>query len=167
MEVWKNIIGFEGYYEISNLGEVRSIFYNKGKLNSKLKQTNRNNGYMFVILYKNGVKHNKNIHRLVAESFILNPEKKEQVNHINGIKSDNKVENLEWNTMSENMIHAFKNGLMNQSCDKNGNSKLTREQVFNIKYGIIKGSQRKIAKELGVSKSIIGLIKLGKVWQEI
>lgn len=110
-EVWKDIIGYEKKYQISNLGRVKSM--QKKVVNSKkserivseriLKSWNVGRGYAVITL---GVKNKRYIHRLVAESFIPNIENKEQVNHINGIKTDNRVENLEWVTQSENMYHS-------------------------------------------------------------
>lgn len=118
-EIWKDIIGYEGLYQVSNFGRVKScerfVFHFKGGMR-KLKEKQRklildSYGYLIVDLYKEGKGQIKKVHRLVASAFIQNTENKKSVNHKNGIKSDNKVENLEWCTDSENQIHAFKNGL--------------------------------------------------------
>lgn len=102
-EVWKPIKDYEGLYEISNLGRVKSLNYGgtgKGKV---LKNIERSNGYLGVRLTKNGKTKAFKVHRLVAEAFIPNPEDKPCVDHINTIKNDNRVENLRWATHKENM----------------------------------------------------------------
>lgn len=105
-EIWKDIPGYEGLYQVSNFGNVKSLRSKK-----LLKNTPQNTGYLKVTLYKNGNFKKHSVHRLVAEIFIDNPDKKRTVNHINGIKYDNRVENLEWATHAENEIHAYKTGL--------------------------------------------------------
>ncbi len=105
-EIYKPIIGFDGY-EISNLGNVKSVRFN----NRLLKQHKDPKGYVKVKLYKDKIGYTQKVHRLVANAFISNPNNKEQVNHINGIKHDNKLINLEWVTQSENMQHSIKAGL--------------------------------------------------------
>lgn len=95
-EIWKDIKGYEGLYQISNLGNVKSFNYRKMKT-TKNKQINLDkNGYSYVILYGKDKPKLKRIHRLVAEAFIPNPHNLPQVNHKNEIKSDNTIENLEW-----------------------------------------------------------------------
>lgn len=124
-EIWKSIKGFENLYEVSNLGNVRSLdrvvsherfgtYKRKGNL---LKQA-FDKGYLFVRLYNETENKIIRTHRLVAETFITNPEKKRTVNHINGIKSDNRVCNLEWNTYSENLKHSFR--ILNRKVSKTG-----------------------------------------------
>ena len=104
-EVWKDIEGDEGLYKISNLGYVYSI---KSK---KILKIHDRQGYKYSQLWKCSKGKNFLIHRLVALAFIPNPENKKEVNHIDGDKSNNKVDNLEWVTSSENKIHAQKIGL--------------------------------------------------------
>ena len=104
-EIWKDVKDYKGIYEVSSYGKVRNIVDKhilKPGLTSK--------GYYNVILCKNKLHKGISIHRLVALAFIPNPENKKQVNHINGIKTDNRVENLEWATCSENIIHSYKIG---------------------------------------------------------
>lgn len=100
MEEFKTIPGFEGLYMISNLGTVRSIRFNKEKI---LKPRKLSKGYLHVNLKGK----NHTIHRLVASAFISNFSKLLEVNHINGVKTDNKVENLEMCTHSQNIKHAW------------------------------------------------------------
>ena len=118
MEIWKDIKGYEGLYQISNLGNVKALektrnWNARGKqLKSVLKEKMLipvyNNGYFHVILWKDSKIKNCRIHRLVAQAFIENPQCKSEVNHINAIKYDNRLENLEWVTPKENTQHAIR-----------------------------------------------------------
>lgn len=104
-EIWKDIYGFPNY-QVSNLGRIKN---KKGKT---LSQANVTNGYLIVNLCKNGKSSNKFVHRLVAMAFISNVENKPTVNHIDGNKHNNRVENLEWCTNKEQTAHALKIGLI-------------------------------------------------------
>lgn len=114
-EIWKDIQGYEGLYQVSNLGRVKSLarLDTRGQRVSEkiLKLGKHRAGYFRVNLYKNGKMKQYLVHRLVALAFIPNPENKEQVNHIDGNKQNNVIENLEWCTHSENIQHAYRTGL--------------------------------------------------------
>lgn len=124
-EIWKPVKGYEGFYEVSNTGKVKALqravkahngwdrTFNERLLtlhSSKLTKRHPNPMY-HVELWKDNKRAVKMIHRLVAEHFIPNPDGKPQVNHIDGNRANNTVENLEWCTNSENMHHAYKTGL--------------------------------------------------------
>lgn len=109
-EAWVDIKNYEGLYQISSLGEVKSLKRNTTHERILIPRIDRN-GYLYVILCKNGITKTKKIHRLVAENFIENPENKYSVNHKDGNKLNNCVDNLEWATMKEQARHAVDNGL--------------------------------------------------------
>lgn len=170
MEIWKPVKGFEKYYEVSNEGRVRSkdrIRSNgipiKGKV---LKPNVLKDGYAQATLVVNGKPYWKKIHRLVAEAFIENPENKPQVNHKNGIRNDNRIENLEWCTVSENHRHAF--DVLGKKAAKywlgkaSVNRKLSEFQIEEIKKDT--RSQIVIAKDYGVCQQTISNIKTGKYY---
>ena len=102
IEVWKDIKGYEGLYQVSNIGRVKSLTRTNCRKENILKQTNRGNGYYCVSLSKNNIVKTFCVHRLVAEAFIPNPNNFPCVNHINEDKLDNRVENLEFCTIQYN-----------------------------------------------------------------
>ena len=104
-EVWKDIEGYEGLYQVSNLGRVRSLGHDKYHPGRMLKPGKDRNGYLFVNLYKNGEPKHCSIHRLVAIAFIPNPDNLPEVNHINEKKQDCRVENLSWVSRIQNCCH--------------------------------------------------------------
>jgi hypothetical protein len=116
-EFFKDIEGYEGLYQVSNLGRVKSLGKVNGLTKSRLKKEKilkfggNGKGYMMVSLWKDKKESRKLIHRLVAKAFIINKENKPYVNHLDGIKNNNNVENLKWVTASENTTHAFSFGL--------------------------------------------------------
>jgi len=118
MERWKEVKGYEGLYQISDKGNIYSITKNR-----LMKPGKCGNGYLKVVLCKSKHDHkNMMIHRLVAEAFLPNPEGKRTVNHKDGNKLNNSVSNLEWNTYSENLKHAYANNL-NYWNEKKGHPK--------------------------------------------
>ena len=128
-EIWKDIPNYEGLYQVSNLGRVKSNHNGRGHKPKILTNIPRN-GYVSVLLCKNKSQKNVFVHRLVAECFVPNPENKPCVNHIDGNKSNPRSSNLEWCTQKENIAHAINTGLINPrkpkraySCSKNHNEK--------------------------------------------
>lgn len=171
MEVWKKVRGYDGRYEVSSLGRVRS--YANGRWGNKedpivLKQRNTTNGYLSVYLRKSGGKAKDfRIHRLVAEAFVSNPDAKPDVNHIDGDKHNNCAENLEWVTKSENSIHAFANGLATPSDhQKEVVSKLRSKPVIMLdRNGCFQkrfASITKASNETGIDRSDIARCCKGK-----
>lgn len=121
MEEWRDIENYEGIYQVSNLGRVRSL----DRLNSAghrlkgrvLRSSPNSLGYHLVSLTKNGRQTSMRVHRLVALAFIENPHNKPQVNHLDGDKNNNYETNLEWSTSKENIKHALETGLMLKNLD--------------------------------------------------
>lgn len=105
--MWAQIQGYEGLYEVSDSGDVRSMNYNHTGEPRILTPKKHSSGYNTVVLCKNSEKKNKSIHILVAQAFVDNPDSKPQVNHKDGNKENNNANNLEWVTASENIHHSF------------------------------------------------------------
>jgi hypothetical protein len=167
MEVWKKVKGFENY-EVSNYGRLKvNLKFRKYRdYQSKiLNPTKDKDGYFRTALTKEGSKFMKIIHRLVVENFIENPLNNPCVNHKNGIKSDNRVENLEWCTIKENNIHAIKLGLSGQSGgEKHHMSKLKEFQVLEIIENKNNLSQRELSNIYKISQTQISRIINKKRW---
>ena len=135
-EEWKEVKGFENYYIISNLGNIKRIEGSSHLKPKILNQTPDKDGYKRVNLKVKQKSNTKIVHRLLMETFIDNPLNKPQVNHINGIKSDNRLINLEWCTLSENRIHSYSNNLqngINRQGVKNNFNKLKENEVLEIR----------------------------------
>jgi hypothetical protein len=160
-------------YLITKDGKVFSYRKtNTGNVYKEIKPQLAKNGYLRVGIYFNKKANIQSVHRLVAESFIPNPKNKPQVNHINGIKTDNRVENLEWVTSSENVKHTFNNlGRIGKGAkgEKGGNSKLTNELVKfireNYKPRDREYGTRGLGRKLNVGCNTISAIVNNKTWQ--
>lgn len=159
--IWRDIEGYEGYYQVSSTGQVRSLDrvvdykqYGKRIMKGKmLKWSKDGRGYPCVVLSKNGDTKQFKVHRLVAKTFAYNPHSKPEVNHESGIKTDNGIWNLEFVTHTENIRHAFQIGLYR------GKKTLTYDQADQIRVEYVPGSknanQYALAEKYGVSQSTI------------
>lgn len=170
-EIWKDIKDYEGVYQVSNMGNVRSLDRQSHEtLNIKahnltgrlMKACDNSKGYKFLRFCKNGRSYTKYVHRLVAETFIPNPDNKPQVNHKDMIKSNNNVDNLEWMTSSENIIHGLKNGhkrtrLIKKYGAKNHRSKAVGK--FDLEHNLLEvyGGTLEAERETGICH--VGIIQ--------
>jgi len=167
-EIWNDIAGYEQYYKISNLGRLKRVLHRKNPCNTLIDGIIHPNGYCKLALTINGKTKQFYTHRLVALAFIPNPENKKQVNHINGIKTDNRVENLEWVTSKENINHSWENGLSKPiNGVLNGNSVLTEKDVLEIRKIGSTMTQKEIGKLYGVNHQAIYKILKRTRWKHI
>lgn len=166
-EVWKDVVGYEGRYVVSNMGNVREV-----GAATNLKQYGSGNGYLIVSLNDGSKRKNRLLHRVIATAFIANPDNKPQVNHINGIGVDNRLENLEWVTVSENQRHAVRTGLSKFTSVTGENavhSKLKESdvlEIINLRL-VEKLKYRVIGEKYGVSMAVIVEIFRGNNWKQI
>lgn len=163
-EIFKDIPKFEGRYQISNLGKVWSKITNKFLTLQKEKC-----GYVRVSLNLNKKSKKYLVHRLGAFAFIKNNKNKPCVNHINSNKIDNRVENLEWCTYSENLKHSFKYGNACHKGSNHNNSTTTEKDVIEIRklYSTGKYKQVELAKLFNLDPKHISLIVLRKRWTHV
>ena len=168
-EIWKDVDGWEGFYQISNFGQVRSldrvISYTANSSNCSklfkgriLKQYIDEDGYCRISFIRRGHQKVYGVHRLVAEAFILNPENKPTVNHKDGNKSNNNVSNLEWATYKEQNDHAVKIGLRSKETSYpavSASLKVTRKPVICVETGEIFESQSDAERKLNLCSTSV------------
>lgn len=173
-EEWKDVEGYEGFYQVSNLGRIRSLErivhsskWNRREPSKILNPPILKNGYKLVSLSKNGSSKRVLLHRLIAKAFIPNPNNLPQVNHKDGNKQNNIIDNLEWVSAQDNIIHAYTNNLMHPAHGIKINvGHFVEEDIRNIRRMALAGmSQRKIAAEYGVHQGFIWLILKGKTYR--
>lgn len=158
-EIWKRFKDTD--YQVSNLGNVFSV-YNGMQLKPFM-----NDRYLVVDLFAYTVRQRIAVHRMVAIAFIENPDNKEYVNHINGNKLNNRVDNLEWVTASENSIHAVATGL-SPIGEAKTLAKLTEKDVLEIQAAFEAGEKDFVlAEKYGVTSGVISSIRLGKTWKHV
>ena len=155
MDKWKAIAGYEGLYEVSDLGRVKSLKYGKERI---LKPRKHTNGYLHVCLYKDGKVEQPKIHRLVADAFIPNPNNLETVNHKDEVKTNNTVTNLEWMSIKDNNNYGTRNKRVGEALSK-------QVKMFDKKTGellAIFSSIHEAWRVTGIHKSNISKCCLGK-----
>lgn len=172
-EYWKDAVGFEGFWEVSNLGRIRKLpvvaeYVYNGALRSQrrpgklLSPDLGHNGYFYVSLKIDGSKTKHLVHRVVARTFCQGYEPGLTVNHINGVKTDNRPENLEWVTRARNTELQWETGLVDIRGEKHPRSKLTDEQTREITHLLALGyTCTELAARFGVSFALISKIKRG------
>lgn len=179
-EIWKSVVGFEGFYEVSSYGQVRSVdrtvlsggFYRRrnGKLLSQAIRNKHNAIYYVVGLYKEGKSKMKLVQCLVAKAFVPNPENKPQVNHIDGNKLNNHKTNLEWNTAKENKHHSMYVLNSYSHGENHPDAKINDDIVRYLRKQYIDNpniNKAKLGREFGIDKSNIKNILIGKSWRHV
>lgn len=171
-EIWKDIKGYEGYYQVSNLGNVRSLDRKIGSRILKgrgVKAVTDKDGYLMAHLSRNGKATYFRIHRLVAISFIQNKENLKEINHKDENKTNNRVDNLEWCTTRYNINHGSRNAKVSLalSGERSRTHKLSEAHVREIREAKGKLTRKELAKRYSVSESQIGRIWTRKEWKNI
>lgn len=169
-EEWKDIAGYEGLYQISNLGRIKSFHKWRGNKEYITNGYPNKDGYMKIDLIKNGKKQVKSIHTLVLNTFLgIQPNK--DCNHKNGVKFDNHLENLEYCTKSENVKHAYSNlgKVSTLRGENNWTSKITENDAREIKrlYATGKYLQREIGQIFDITQAAVSLIVTEKNWKHL
>lgn len=165
---WRVVPGYPSY-EVSSDGQVRRAAPARNSWPGRVLKQCLRNGYPFVQLCERNVRRSESIHRLVAAAFLGPCPDGWEVNHRNGCKTDNRLDNLEYATSSANQMHAYRAGLQDASGERNGQSKLTEGQVREIlavgSYPY--GTYARLAREYGVSPTTIRGIVTGRYWSHV
>lgn len=162
-EIWKDLPDYEGLYKVSTHGQVKGLHRGEKVLSAA---PDRDGAMNVVLCDGEGKRHTVKVHRLVAKVFIPNPDNKPEINHLDGDRSNNRIDNLEWCTRSENEKHAYKIGLKTMVGGKNFHAKLTEEQVREIRNQST-SSYIGLAVKYGVTPSCISSIMRRKTWKHV
>lgn len=165
-EEWKSVVGYEGWYEISNLGRVKRVKAGMGAVVGKILKPHPDPaGYINAVLHQDNHACTFHCHQLVAKAFIGTCPVGREVNHLDGVKTNNSVDNLEYVTRKENGQHASRMGLLKPvRGERQPNAKLTERDVHIIRGLLGKRFQAVIAERFGVTQSTISDIATGKKW---
>lgn len=176
-EIWKPIENYETRYEVSSFGNIRRLadvprVDNRGRVTGRKMRAMvggvNSFGYRTVILTKDNKARSFKVHRLVAKAFLSNQNERPQVNHINGVKTDNRVENLEWCTNQHNVLHAFKLGLNKvRRGEANNLARITEKDAIFIKRnkGII--PRKELMQQFSLCARAINRIQKGELWSHV
>jgi hypothetical protein len=167
IEQWKDIVGYEGLYQVSSLGRIKSVDKVCGKRRGIVKSKmiaiqDNGNGYFNAALYSNGKMKRIYVHRLVADAFLGKENGKEYVNHIDGNKSNNSLSNLEWCTRSENMKHAYDNGLAVQY-ERSGTKNPAARVVIDLQSGVFYETMKEVSELYKISVSYLSSMLNGRM----
>lgn len=174
--MWRDIVGFEGVYQVSSTGSVRSVtrttvgrFGFQTRKGVMRKLSVHRDGYIKVTLYKGGKRNYRQVHRLVGAAFVENKNGKPEINHKDGNKKNNDHTNLEWCDESHNMQHAYSTGLLVAVTGvNNGAAKLTEQQVNLVVMLRREGKLlRQIAEQVGCPESTVRKIYSGHTWSSV
>lgn len=182
IEEWRDVEGFEGFYQVSNLGRVRSLdrivpYPNSRYVNGvgkreflgKILKLNTNkHGYLQVTLRKNGIQTTHKVHQLVAIAFLKKPDFRCVVNHKNSKRDDNQVDNLEWCTQQQNLMHAAEKGAMSRFENSHNNTTITKETVLQIRK-LYEGGQKiiTIANSYNLKHNHVESIVKRRTWRHL
>ncbi|GAC1491039.1 MAG: hypothetical protein NVS1B13_20960 [Flavisolibacter sp.] len=167
-EIWRDVVGYEGLYAVSNLGRMKRLLkLSKAGhcLAEKVCRDTIRNGYFVSSIRKGKGVVVEYRHRLIAIAFVSNPLQLPIVNHKDGIKTNNRIENLEWVTHSQNTKHAFAANLMSHKGTNNSQCKLTEEQAREIKHSDL--PSRYLSEKFGVGMDNIRAIQRGSKWKHV
>ncbi len=178
-EIWNDIPEWEGYYQASSLGRIKSlqrcVTINKNggshlkRIDEKiLKACPNEAGRLMVVLVRPNKRRGYTVHRLIGKTFLPNPLNLPEINHINTIYTDNRVVNLEWSTQEDNILHAIKYGKIGRKRELHPRAKITEEDAYFIRLLFRTGlfSQQHIANIYDLPQTSISMIVLGKSWNK-
>lgn len=172
-EQWAAIPGYEGLYQVSDQGRVRTIGGGQGAVVGRIRKPVMGGWhaeYLTVQLRRDGIPYNGSVHRLVLLAFEGPGPDGNEVNHKNGVKTDNRLENLEYVTREGNMRHAWDTGLFqHRTGERSANHKLTADQVREIRQAVRigKASRSQLARDYGVGPTAVCYLVSRKTWQSV